>query len=180
MSITTVANRYSRALADVISERGETQVVATEIESFSKLLEQNSELRSVFASPVVALDRKRAVMNDVLARLQFKPTTNNFLQLLVKNHRVHQIDAIRVGLAKELDERNGVVSAEVTTARELAATEKEALLGKLNAATGKQVRVEFKTDPEIIGGVVTRIGSLIYDGSVKNQLALMKQQLAKG
>lgn len=180
MSITTVANRYAKALADVIMERGQTLAVADEIAAFSELVEQNSELRDVFASPVIALDRKKAVLRELLTRMQFRPTTNNFLQLLLTNQRLHQIDVVRASLMKELDERAGVVSADVTTARVLAATEQEHLLNQLQAATGKRVRVNFKIDPEIIGGVVTRVGSLIYDGSIKNQLALMKQQLAKG
>ena len=180
MSITTVAKRYAKALADVIMERGQTLSVADEVNAFAQLIEQNTELRNVFASPVIALDRKRAILNELLVRLQLKPTTTNFLQLLLTNQRLHQIDVVRVSLAKELDQRAGVVSAEVTTARALVTTEQEALLNQLQQATGKQVKVNFNIDPEIIGGVVTRIESLIYDGSIKNQLALMKQQLVKG
>jgi F-type H+-transporting ATPase subunit delta len=180
MSITTVANRYAKALADVIMERGQTLTVADEITAFSHLIEQSPELRDVFASPVIALDRKKAVLREVLMRMQLKPTTNNFLQLLLTNQRLHQIDVVRTSLLRELDERAGVVSAEVTTARSLAGNEQENLLHQLETATGKKVRINFKIDPEIIGGVVTRVGSVIYDGSIKNQLALMKQQLSRG
>ncbi|HEX4951207.1 MAG TPA: ATP synthase F1 subunit delta [Blastocatellia bacterium] len=180
MSITTVANRYAKALADVIMERGQTLAVADEITAFAQLIEQSPELREVFASPVISLDRKKAVLKELLGRMQLKPTTNNFLQLLLTNQRLHQIDVIRTSLMKELDERAGVVSADVTTARALTAPEQEKLVNQLEAATGKRVRVNFKINPEIIGGVVTRVGSLIYDGSIKNQLALMKQQLSRG
>ena len=180
MSITTVANRYAKALADVIMERGQTLTVGDEVKAFTQVIEENSELRNVFASPVIALDRKKAVLNELLARMQFKPTTNNFLQLLLTNQRLHQIAVVRASLMRELDERAGVVSAEVTTARPLAETQQEHLLNQLQTATGKRVRVSFKIDPEIIGGVVTRVESLIYDGSIKNQLALMKQQLSRG
>lgn len=180
MSITTVANRYAKALADVIMERGQTLTVADEVTAFTQIVEENAELRTVFASPVIALDRKKAVLNELLARMQLAPTTNNFLRLLLNNQRLHQIDAVRASLMKELDERAGVVSAEVTTARTLAVTEQENLLNQLRTATGKHVRINFTIDPEIIGGVVTRVGSLIYDGSIKNQLALMKQQLSRG
>lgn len=180
MSITTVANRYAKALADVIMERGQTLSVTDEIKAFAELIEQNPELRDVFASPVIALDRKRAVLNELLAKLQLKQTTTNFLQLLLTNQRLHQIGVVRDSLTKELDNRAGVLTAEITTARALMATEQETLLNQLEQATGKRVRVNFKTDSEIIGGVVTRIESLIYDGSIKNQLALMKQQLSRG
>lgn len=180
MSITTVANRYAKALADVIMERGQTLTVADEITAFSQLLAHNPELRDVFASPVIALERKKAVLSEILGRMQLKPTTNNFLQLLLTNQRLHHIDVVRTSLLRELDDRAGVVSADVTTARALVANEQEHLLNQLETATGKKVRVNFKIDAEIIGGVVTRVGSVIYDGSIKNQLALMKQQLSKG
>ncbi len=180
MSITTIANRYAKALADVIMERGQTLSVTDEITTFAQLIEQNLELRDVFASPVIALDRKKAVLNELLGRMQLKPTTNNFLQLLLTNQRLHHIDVVRACLLKELDDRAGVVLADVTTARPLAANEQENLLNQLQTATGKRVRINFKLDPEIIGGVVTRVGSVIYDGSIKNQLALMKQQLSRG
>jgi F-type H+-transporting ATPase subunit delta len=80
-------------------------------------------------------------------------------------------------LARELDARTNIVSAEITTAREISEQEKAALQGRLKAVTGKDVRLQYRTDPAIIGGVVTRIGSLVYDGSIKNQLAQMKQRL---
>jgi F-type H+-transporting ATPase subunit delta len=161
-------------------ERGQTLSVADEINAFAQLVEENTELRAVFASPVIALERKRAILNELLGHLRFKQTTTNFLQLLLTNQRLHQIDVVRASLAKELDQRAGVVSVEITTARPLAATEQETMLNQLQQVTGKTVRVNFKLDPEIIGGVVTRIESLIFDGSIKNQLALMKQQLSRG
>lgn len=161
-------------------ERGQTLSVADEINAFAQLVEKNAELRDVFASPVIAIERKRAILSEIIAKLQLKQTTTNFLQLLLTNQRLHQIDVVRASLAKELDRRAGVMSAEITTAHALATAEQEALLNQLQQATGKRVRVNFKIDPEIIGGVVTRIESLIYDGSIKNQLALMKQQLSRG
>ena len=180
MSITTIANRYAKALVDVVSKSGETQAIADEIKGFADLLAHNTELHDVFASPVIALDRKKAILSDILGKLQLSQTSNNFLQLLLKNQRLHEIAVVQTSLARELDVRGGIVSADITTARELAANEKETMLNQLQAATGKKVRANFKTDPDIIGGVVTHIGSLIYDGSIKNQLAIMKQQLSRG
>ncbi len=180
MSITTIANRYAKALVDVVSKSGKTQVVADEIKGFADLLAHNTELHDVFASPVIALDRKKAILSDILGKLQLSQTSNNFLQLLLKNQRLHEIAVVQTSLARELDVRGGIVSADITTARDLAASEKETMLNQLQAATGKEVRANFKTDPDIIGGVVTHIGSLIYDGSIKNQLAIMKQQLSRG
>lgn len=177
MSVTTIANRYARALADVITERGEMNEVVAELNDFSSLLSQHEQLRSVFASPVIPIERKRNVLNELLSRLKLRPTSSNFLQLLLSNLRLHNLDQMLHALSRELDVRTDVVLAEVTTAREINDQEKALLRDKLKTATGKDVRLQFRTDPNLIGGVVTRIGSVIYDGSIKNQLAQMKQKL---
>jgi F-type H+-transporting ATPase subunit delta len=177
MTVTTIANRYARALADVIIERGETNEVVKELNSFARMMAEHPQLRDVFASPVIATERKRAVLDELIARTGPRQTTANFLRLLLSNSRLHDLDQMLRALARELDARAGLVSAEITTAREISNQEKTTLQSQLKAATGKDVRLQFRTDPAIIGGVVTRIGSLVYDGSIKNQLAQMKQRL---
>lgn len=179
MSVATIANRYARALADVIIERREVNEVAAELNQFAKLVEGHQELREVFASPVLATERKRAVLNELLARLHLRQTAQNFLQLLLVNNRLHQLDQMLRALRRELDARTNVVSAEVTTARAISEDERRLLHDRLRTATGKEVRLQFKTDPNIIGGVVTRLGSKVYDGSIKNQLAQMKERLTQ-
>ncbi len=177
MSVTTIANRYARALADVITERGEMNEVVAELNSFSAMMIGHDQLRDVFASPVLSTERKRAVLNELLSKMQLRPTSNNFLRLLLDNSRLHSLDQMLRALARELDLRTNIVSAEITTARDISQQEEAMLADKLKAATGKQVRLQFRTDPAIIGGVVTRIGSVVYDGSIKTQLAQMKQRL---
>ena len=177
MSIATIANRYARALADVVAERGEVNEVMAELKMFTALQAAHPQLRDVFASPTLNGERKRGVLNEILKRLELRPTTNNFLQLLLSNSRLHQLDQMLRALSREIDTRTNIVLAEITTAREIDEQQKNELQSRLKAATGKQVRLHFRTDPAIIGGVVTQIGSLVYDGSVKNQLAQMKQRL---
>ncbi len=177
MNITTISNRYARALADIVTERGETSEVTSDLNSFAQIMAQHAQLRDVFASPVIPAKRKRGVLNDLLSRLKLRPTANNFLQLLLSNSRLPELDQMLRALSRELDARANIVSAEITTAREINEQEKSTLRDKLKVATGKDVRLQFRTDPNIIGGVVTRIGSLVYDGSIKNQLAQMKQRL---
>lgn len=177
MSVTTIANRYARALADVITERGEMNEVVAELNGFAGMMTGYEQLRAVFASPVISTERKRNVLNELLAKMQLRQTTNNFLWLLLDNSRLHNLDQMLRALARELDARTNIVSAEITTARAISQQEESMLADKLRAATGKQVRLQFRTDPAIIGGVVTRIGSLVYDGSIKSQLAQMKKRL---
>ncbi len=179
MSLSTIANRYARALADVIIERRETNEVVAELDVFARMMEHNPQLRDVFASPILAVERKRAVLNELLSRMKLRPSSGNFLQLLLANSRLHNLDQMLRALSKELDTRTNIVSAEVTTAREIGEQEQAMLRDKLKAATGKEVRLQFRSDPAIIGGVVTRIGSTVYDGSIKNQLSQMKERLMK-
>ncbi|NBO65778.1 MAG: ATP synthase F1 subunit delta [Acidobacteria bacterium] len=177
MSVTNVANRYARALADVILERGERDGVVSDLRQFVGLLGGHDSLRAVFASPVVNVERKRGVLNELLVRLQLSQIATNFLQLLLANARLHQLDLILAALDRELDRRANFVSAEITTAREVDEQQRQELHTSLRAATGREVRLSFRTDPSIIGGVVTRIDSLVYDGSVRNQLAKVRERL---
>lgn len=177
MTAIAIANRYARALADVILERREATEVSKELEYFERMMSDHSQLREVFASPVIQAERKRAVLDELLSRVAFRRTTANFLRLLLNNSRLHDLGQMLAALSRELDARMNIVSADITTAREIGQLEKDTLQVQLKAATGKDVRLRFLTDPEIIGGVVTRIGSLVYDGSIRNQLAQMKKEL---
>jgi F-type H+-transporting ATPase subunit delta len=177
MSVTTIANRYARALADVSVEKREVNEVAAELKQFATMIEGHTQLHEVFASPVIAPERKRAVLNELLNRFKARQTVQNFLSLLLANNRLHQLTPMVRALEKELDGRMNIVTAEIITAREINADEQNLLHEKLKAVTGKEVRLQYKTDPNIIGGVVTRIGSKVYDGSIKNQLAQMKERL---
>jgi F-type H+-transporting ATPase subunit delta len=177
MSVATIANRYARALADVSVEKRESNEVAAELKQFATMIEGHTQLHEVFASPVIAPERKRAVLNELLNRFKARQTVQNFLSLLLVNNRLHQLTPMVRALEKELDGRMNIVTAEIITAREINADEQKLLHEKLKAVTGKEVRLQYKTDPDIIGGVVTRIGSKIYDGSIKNQLAQMKERL---
>ncbi len=177
MSVTTIANRYARALADVIIERGETDEVVRELSDFAAMMAKHDQLKAVFASPVLPLERKRGVLGDLLARLNLRQTSSNFLQLLLNYSRLQDLDQMLRALSREIDARTNNLFAEVTTARAITEQEQAMLREKLREATGKEVRLQFRTDPGIIGGVVTRIGSLIYDGSIKTQLAQMRQRL---
>jgi F-type H+-transporting ATPase subunit delta len=109
-----------------------------------------------------------------------RQTSTNFLRLLLANQRLHQLARILKSLERELDSRAGVLAADVTTARPISDVEREQLRSRLGSMTGKEVRLKFDVDPDLIGGVVTRLGSVVYDGSIKNQLERMKEELVRG
>ena len=178
MSLQTVARRYASALADVVIERKEEREVQPEIDQWASMIESNPELKEVFANPTVAYDDKQRVLEALITRTRVRPTTASFLRVLLRNQRLAQLRDIAERFAQVLDERGGVVSANVTTARPLAEDTKNTVRQALAAATGRTVRVSFTTDETIIGGLVARIGSTIYDGSVQSRLDRLSEEHA--
>ena len=178
MSVQMIARRYASALADVTLQRREATDVQHELQQWEELLQSNAALQEVFRNPTIALDQKRAVLNKLIERAKPRPTTTNFLKVLLQNHRLTELPEINRKLAEILDERAGMVAATVTTARPVQDNIQRSLEQRLIAVTQKKVRLNFEQDPDLIGGLVTRIGSTVYDGSVRNQLQLIKEKMA--
>ena len=172
-----VARRYATALADVVVARGEAQEVQKELRDWAEMMQSNEQLLEVFRNPTIPYEQKRKVLSTLIARTRVRPTTANFLQVLLQNQRLAELNEVNKRFAQILDERSGVVSAQVTTARPVPQSSQDALRAQLAAMTGKNVRLSFTTDEELIGGIVTRIGSTIYDGSVRNQLQQVKERM---
>lgn len=172
-----VARRYATALADVVTARGEAQEVREELRDWAGMMQSNEQLLEVFRNPTIPYEQKRKVLNTLITRARVRPTTANFLQVLLQNHRLADLNEVNKRFTQILDERSGMVSAEVTTARPVAQPAQDALRAKLAAMTGKNVRLSFTTDEELIGGIVARIGSTIYDGSVRNQLQQVRERM---
>ena len=178
MSVPTVARRYASALADVVLERGEAREIQNELIAWEKLFRLSPSLQEVFRNPTIALDQKRAVLNKLIERVKPRPATVNFLKVLLQNQRLTELGEINRKLAEMLDERAGMVAATVMTARPVPETAQNQLHARLLSLTGKKVRIDFETDPDLIGGLVTRIGSTVYDGSVRNHLQQLKEKMA--
>jgi F-type H+-transporting ATPase subunit delta len=178
MSIHTVARRYASALADVVLKQGEAGEVQQELAAWEQMFQSNPILQEVFRNPTVALDQKRAVLNKLIERAKPRPTTINFLKVLLQNQRLTELAEINRKFVEVLDERAGLVAATVKTARPVPEASQRQLLAKLASLTSKKVRIDFATEPELLGGLVTRIGSTVYDGSVRYQLQLIKEKMA--
>jgi F-type H+-transporting ATPase subunit delta len=178
MSVQTVARRYASALADVELERGDARAVQEELLAWEKMLQSSPNLQEVFRNPTIALDKKRAILAKLIERARPAPTTTNFLKILLHNQRLTELGEINRKFAEILDLRAGMVAATVTTARTVPEEAQQQLHQKLMALTGKKVRIDFATDADLIGGLVTRIGSTVYDGSVRNHLELIREKMA--
>ena len=180
MSVETVARRYATALADVVGKSGETETVKSELKTWEDLMNDNSQLQNAFANPAIAHLNKEKVLDGLLAKTKPTKTTANFLRVLLRNSRLTELRQINEKFAAVLEERSGVVAAEITSARPLSDSEKAELKASLAKLTGKLVNLNFEIDENIIGGVVTRVGSTVYDDSVKTQLENLKTQLING
>ena len=177
MSVETVARRYALALADVVAKTNETDSVKTELKSWEQLINSSADLQTAFGNPAISQANKEKVLEGLIAKTQPTKTTANFLRVLLRNSRLTEIGEINEKFAGVLEERSGVVAAQITSARPLAENVQAEMKTNLEKMTGKSVNLNFETDETLIGGVVTRLGSTVYDSSVKTQLEELKQQM---
>jgi F-type H+-transporting ATPase subunit delta len=180
MSVETVARRYATALADVVMKSGETDTVKSELKMWEDLIIANPDLQTAFANPAITHLNKEKVLESLLEKAKPSRTTANFLRILLRNSRLTELKEINEKFKSVLDERSNVVTAEITSARPLTESEKADFQANIARLTGKKVNLNFNINENIIGGVVTRVGSTVYDGSVKTQLETLKQQLVNG
>lgn len=178
MSSQTIARRYATALADVILEQREEAEVRDELNEWEQMFASNPSLLEIFSNPTVGYDQKQKVLSELINRTRVRPTTANFLRVLLKNQRMADLSQVTAKLSQILDERSGVISADVVSAQPLPAASTAALALRLGEITGKKVNLNFATDETLLGGIVTRIGSTVYDGSVRNQLERLGEALA--
>jgi F-type H+-transporting ATPase subunit delta len=149
-----------------------------QLRSFEVLLAGSVDLQNALASPAVSAGRKRAVVRKLADQLGIAKIPRNFLLVLTDHRRIGALSQVIEAFETQLDERLGFVRAELSAAVALDERQKAALAEELSRLTGKKVRARFAVEPELIGGVVARIGSTVYDGSVRGQLDSLGHKLA--
>ena len=180
MSNETIARRYSSALADVVLASNEAETVKSELGIWSVMMGANAELSNIFSNPTVLHAAKEKVLEGLIKKTGPSKTTANFLRVLLQNGRVADLPQINERFTAVLNERGGLISAEIIAARELPKAEKSEFEKSLAKLTGKKVNLNYVINEDLIGGVVTRIGSTVYDGSVKTKLENLREQLVNG
>ncbi len=173
-----IANRYARALAEVSFKLGQHEAVERELEQFGQLLDGNRELSAFYEDPAVGAARKKAATSQLLARLGFCKTAGNFIHVLVERNRMGHFNEMLQAFRQVIRDRLGIVEVGVTTSAEIGQALREQLSRAMEQVSGKRVQLRFRIDPRILGGVVTRVGDTIYDGSVRQQLQQMKERLS--
>jgi len=171
--------RHARALFEVAERESDPERVAAELDTYARLLVDQPELARVLHSRAVPPSKKADAVRAIAAEAGFTPIVSRLLAALAERDRLQAMPGLATAFNSRVLERRNIVSAEVTTAMPLPPEKVEAIARKLGEVTGKQVRVSSRVDPSIIGGVVARIGSIVYDGSVTGQLARMRQKLVE-
>ncbi len=172
-----VANRYARALADVVARTANYRAVQSELESFSAAYRQSADLREVFETPAVGLPQKLKVLGTILGRLKVSTVTSNFLHVLAAHYRMGLLEEIRQAFARIVNERLGIVQVKVISAGELSQAEQKALRERFEEITRKKVELEVHRDEKLLGGIRAEIESTVYDGSIRSHLERIRLQL---
>ncbi|MBZ5532767.1 MAG: ATP synthase F1 subunit delta [Acidobacteriia bacterium] len=174
-----VTGRYARAFAEVIAaHQGDAGKAVEELEQMASLVDGSHELRNVFQNPAVAQKQKISLLDEIIEKMGGSRLLRNFLAVLIDQHRIGQIAEIARQFKQDLDARMGIAEAKVSSARELTAAEKKSLEKELAATTGKTIRATYAEDATLLGGAIVRVGSTIYDGSVRGRLEKMKEQIS--
>jgi F-type H+-transporting ATPase subunit delta len=180
MTLSAVASRYANALADVVTAASSPlrpEMALAELQVFDATLRESPELQNALVTPAVPAGRKKAVVNRIADVLKLSRISRNLLFVLIDHRRIASLDAIVHTLELVLDERLGFARAEVSAPRELTAEQRATLNSRLEKLTGKRIRMRVAVDDSLIGGVVARIGSTVYDGSVRGELAALERRL---
>jgi F-type H+-transporting ATPase subunit delta len=174
-----IAGTYARAFADVIFElRLDPRAALVEAKSLASLVGESRDLREVWEAPSIPAAQKRAVLDAIAAREKLSRPVRNFVAVLIDHRRITFLARIVEQLEREINQRLGITEANVVSVRELDDPERRLLEARVAELTGKKVQARYAQDPSILGGAIIRVGSTIYDGSVKGKLERMKRALS--
>jgi len=182
--LSVVARRYAKALADVVTAEGsslDAAKVLAQLRTIQSVIDSSADLRNAFASPAVSPSRKRAVIGRIMAqtgdRMGMLKQVRNFLFVIIDHRRVMEFESIVDAFEHLIDARLGFTRADVWSARELNDPQRAALGVQLSRLAGREVKLRFKVDAALLGGVVAKVGSTVYDGSVRGQLDSLRTKL---
>ena len=180
MSNGSIARRWAKALLLLAEEENRLLVVSREVERAADAWASSDELRSILVNPMIDVQVRTAVFEEVVKRLSLTKTTENFLRLLNDKRRIGEIVAISREFQRLADEKENRIRAEVISAAPLADTVVAGIQATIEAATRKKVIMTRREDRSLIGGIVTKVGDLMYDGSLRTQLDRIKEDMLGG
>ena len=174
-------SRYATAFLDVVTAaKLDTAAIDKQLADFEATWDGSPELRTFFENPAVAAPQKVAFLDKLNARLGLQRELRNLIAVLINNDRIKQVHEVAAAYRAELQERLGIRQAEIVTARELGDDERKAWIAGVGKLAGARIEASFKLDQSILGGAVVRVGSTVYDGSVRGRLERLREALVEG
>jgi len=169
-----IAERYATALYDLGEADKALDAVAEDLRGLQELIGQSDDLRRLIRSPLITRDDQWKAVESVLGKAEVNPLTRRFIGVITENRRLFALPAIIAAFLRLLAARRGEVTAEVTSAIKLNEAQTKALGDALRSALGAKVSVELKVEPEILGGLIVRVGSRMFDSSLRTKLSRMQ------
>jgi F-type H+-transporting ATPase subunit delta len=179
MSQRVIARRFAVALADSLREREALRGMEGELGNLAAALDEVPELREFLVGPLIPVEKKRAALRSVAGALGASDRCRDFSLLLLERHRIDLVAIIAEEFSTTVRERLGIVDAEIASATPLDDNMKARAREALARLSGREVRATFEVDPSLVGGLKARIGSTIYDGSVRGRLERLREQIVK-
>jgi len=175
------AARYARALADVVFEqRLKPEEVQSQLNDFAAAWHESAGLREVFLDPSFPAVQKVGILDKLNTRLRMSQPVRNFIAVLINHDRMEAFDEVATDFRHEMNVRLNIAEVEVTTARGLNPTERKSLEAQIAGKTHSAIIANFREDPSLLGGVIIKIGSTVYDDSVRGRIDRLREQLVAG
>lgn len=180
MRTTAAARRYGKALFSLATDEGRVEAVRDELAGFASLVDSSQELADALLTPLWPVAQRRKVLDALAERLGTSPTVRNFFDYLIDQRRLIAFPAIREEYERLCDEASGRTVAEIVSARPLDEQRQRRLQEALARRTGKHVSLDVTVDESLLGGAIAKVGGVVFDGSLRTQLAQLRGNLTKG
>ncbi len=175
----SLARRYAKAIFDIGSTQGDLTKLGQDIRSLAKAMNESDELGSVLTNPAIRRGDRRKVVDGLLQTIGVQTASRNLVYLLLDGERLGTLPGISRALDAMIEEKAGRVAAEVISAKPLDPSQLSQINAALEKLSGKKVSVTTRQDPELLGGVVAKVGDTVYDGSLRTQLRAIRDELSK-
>ena len=174
----SLSRRYAKAVFEIGTDQGGLDKIGADLRSLAKAMKDSPELQSTLISPAIQRRDRRKVIDGLLQAIGVVTTSRNLIYLLLDGERLASLPAISRELDAMIETKAGRVTAEVTSAKPLDPTQLAQITTALEKLSGKKVTVTKREDPELLGGIVAKVGDTVYDGSLKTQLATIRDRLS--
>lgn len=180
MTNSRIAKRYARALFSLGQEEDSFNKYGQELEEFTAFCRENLEFKQAISNPIFAIEDRRKLLQTVLKQSGFSVLVKNFLKLLLDKNRIDAIEAITEHYDRLTDEASNIAHAEIVTAKTLKERTLDNVVKSLEGLTSKKIKPDLRENPDLIGGIIVKIGDMVLDGSVKTQIEGLKESFKRG